>query len=246
MEKSRLLFTPETPLGQDVQSLLMQHPEGVRLDEIRRLLRREKGLHVTPENLRELLGNTRAFSLLPGDRYILVGGERPSGKPSSVEKVDHQHIESPWDSPLIVNLPIAQRDYVVFDLETTGTDPTQDHIIQIAALKVSAGKPVAVRNWYVNSGDATIPYTLKITLGMVDNPAMELAVNQAPALPLVLPEFLAFVGNLPLVAHNARFDGRFFAAALGINRPSMPLVDNLELALLLHPNLPAHQLSALA
>ena len=68
MEKSRLLFTPETPLGQDVQSLLMQHPEGLRLDEIRRLLRREKGLHVTWENLRELLGNTRAFSLLPGDR----------------------------------------------------------------------------------------------------------------------------------------------------------------------------------
>jgi hypothetical protein len=112
MEKSRLLFTPETPLGQDVQSLLLQHPEGLRLDEIRRLLRREKGLHVTPENLQELLGNTRTFSLPPGDRYILVGGERPAGKPSSSEKIDHQHVENLWDSPLIVNLPIAQRDYV--------------------------------------------------------------------------------------------------------------------------------------
>lgn len=205
MEKSRLLFTPETPLGQDVQSLLLQHPEGLRLDEIRRLLHREKGLHVTPENLRELLGNTRAFSLLPGDRYILVGGERPSGKPSSSEKIDHQHVENPWDSPLIVKLPIAQRDYVVFDLETTGTDPAQERIIQIAALKVSAGKPVAVRNGYVNPGDVTIPYTLKITLGMVDNPVMEQAVNQAPALPLVLPEFLEFVGALPLVAHNTAY-----------------------------------------
>ena len=93
---------------------------------------------------------------------------------------------------------------MVFDLETSGTDPAQDHIIQIAALKVSAGKPMAVRNWYVDPGDMTIPYTLKITLGMVDNPVMELAVNRAPALPLVLPEFLEFVGDLPLVAHNAR------------------------------------------
>jgi len=61
MEKSRLLFTPETPLGQDVQSLLMQHPEGLRLDEIRRLLRREKGLHVTWENLRALLACSQAI-----------------------------------------------------------------------------------------------------------------------------------------------------------------------------------------
>jgi ATP-dependent DNA helicase RecQ len=246
MDKPRLLFTPETPLGQDVQSLLLPYTEGLRLDEIRRKLRREKGLHVTPENLRELLGNTHVFSLLPGDRYILVGGERPSGKPSSSEKIHHQHLEKPSDSPLIVNLPFAQHDYVVFDLETTGTDPIQDHIIQIAALKVSAGKPVAVRNWYVNPGNVIIPYTLKIKLGMVDNPAMERAVGQAPALTFVLPEFLAFVGNLPLVAHNARFDGRFIAADMGIDWPTIPLVDNLELALLLHPNLTAHQLSALA
>lgn len=38
MEKSRLLYSPETPLGQDVQSLLMQHPEALLLDEIRRQL----------------------------------------------------------------------------------------------------------------------------------------------------------------------------------------------------------------
>jgi ATP-dependent DNA helicase RecQ len=81
---------------------------------------------------------------------------------------------------------------------------------------------------------------------MVDNPAMEEAITKAPALPFVLPEFLSFIGTLPLVAHNARFDGRFIAAALGVDWPSIPLIDNLELALLLHPNLPAHQLSTLA
>lgn len=245
MEKSKQLFTPETPLGQDVQSLLMQHPEGLRLDEIRRLLRREKGLHVTPENLRELLGNIRVFSLLPGDRYILVGSERPASETEDSQRPSPKS-QTVWDDPLIVNLPAARRDYVVFDLETTGTDPLQDRIIQIAALKVNAGHPVAVRNWYVNPGDVTIPYTLKIILGMVENPALEQAVANAPALPDVLPEFQAFVGNLPLVAHNARFDGRFIAAALGLERLPTPLVDNLELSLLLQPNLPSFQLSTLA
>lgn len=146
MEKTKQLFTPETPLGQDVQALLMQHPEGLRLDEIRRLLRREKGLHVTPENLRELLGNIRVFSLLPGDRYILVGSERPASETEDSQRSSPKS-QTVWDAPLIVNLPAARRDYVVFDLETTGTDPLQDRIIQIAALKVNAGQPVAVRNW---------------------------------------------------------------------------------------------------
>ena len=242
------LFTPETPLGQDVQSILLRYPEGLRLDEIRRKLQREKGLHVTAENLRELLGNTRAFSLLPGDIYILASGDRPSKKSSHPTNAQNKTPSATdiWNDPLIKNLPAARLDYVVFDLETTGIDPIQDRIIQIAALKVTAGQPVAVRNWYVNPGDIEIPYTLKITLGMVDHPAMEQAINIAPPLLDILPEFLSFIDTLPLVAHNARFDGRFMAAALGVNELPNLLVDNLELSLLLFPNLSAHQLAAVA
>lgn len=242
---NRSFFTPETPLGQDVQAILIQHPEGLRLDEIRRLLRRERSLHVSLENLRELLGDVRAFSLLPDDRYVLAGSEQqPSSRQAA--SIRPSELETVWDGPLIVNLPCARTDYVVFDLETTGTDPSQDRIIQIAALKVAGGLPVAARNWYVNPGDVAIPYTVKTKLHMIETPALEKAITDAPSLDTVMPEFQAFVGDLPLVAHNARFDGRFLAAALGLDLLPTPMVDNLELALLLYPNLASHQLSRLA
>jgi len=238
------VFAADTPLGQEVQSILLHCPDGLRLDEIRRLLRHEKGRSVSPDNLRELLADTRVFSLLPGDRYVLVGVDRPSTAPSP--PADATELHSMWDDPLIANLPYARRDYVVYDLETTGIDPTQDRIIQIAALKVTDGQPVAIRNWYVNPGNMTIPYTLKIILHMVEDPALEQPIAGAPSLDAVLPEFLTFVGDLPLVAHNARFDGRFLAAALKQDQLSVPLVDSLELAVLLYPNLASHQLAKLA
>ena len=72
MEKSGLLFTPETPLGQDVQSLLLQHPEGLRLDEIRRLLVGKRVYMLRLKIYGKLLGNIHAFSLLPGDRSFLL------------------------------------------------------------------------------------------------------------------------------------------------------------------------------
>jgi DNA polymerase III epsilon subunit-like protein len=247
MNRPRSIFTVETPLGQDVQSILMQHPEGLRVDELWRLLRREKGRHVNQENLRELLGNTRFFSLLPGDRYILASGERPSSEnPTEENSTEQKPGTDFWDKPFISNVPLARENYVVFDLETTGTDPSIDKIIQIAALKVINGRPVAARNWYVNPGEIDIPYTLKITLGMADDPALEQAVKKAPPISEILPEFLSFIEELPLVAHNARFDGRFLTAALCTNDLPSKLVDNLELAILLHPNLPAHQLASIS
>ena len=58
-EKSMVAFTPETPLGQAVQELLLAHSEGLVIPKIRRLLRREKGLFVSESNLGELLGYAR-------------------------------------------------------------------------------------------------------------------------------------------------------------------------------------------
>jgi ATP-dependent DNA helicase RecQ len=247
MGKKRPVFSPETPLGQAVQSLLLQHLEGLRLDEVRRLLRREKGLHVSLENLQELVSNSRIFTLLPGDRYVLAGGDHlPDLEQEGFGSSEIITRDDPWVIPLISNLPLASENYVVFDLETTGIDPSRDRIIQIAALKVVNGDPVAVRNWYVNPEDIEIPFTLKITLGLADNPDLEQAVMNAPNLDAVLPELLIFIDDLPLVAHNARFDGRFLASALNVDVPPNPLVDNLELAILLYPNLPTYQLDALA
>jgi hypothetical protein len=48
-------FTPDTPLGIDVQELLLAHSEGLTFTELRRLLRLEKGRHISDSSLHELL-----------------------------------------------------------------------------------------------------------------------------------------------------------------------------------------------
>ena len=50
-------------------------------------------------------------------------------------------------------------DYVVFDLETTGTSPTVDDIIEISAIRVRAGRPEAEFTSLVNPGRPIPPAT---------------------------------------------------------------------------------------
>ncbi len=259
-------FTPETPLGQAVQKLLLEHPQGLTFADIRRHLRRQ-GQHVSEENLHALLRHNEVFTAASSGRYMLttgltgsvataITGDRAGGSAGrSSAHIDHAKSANnsrtdPWSQPLIANLPAARHSYVVFDLETTGTNPRQDRIIQITALKVADGRPVALRNWYVNPGDVPIPYTLKLKLGIVDNPNVEQAIATAPAAGEVLPEFMEFVQGLPLVAYNARFDGRFISEALrshlNVECVPNPIVDAAELALLLLPNLKSHKLSSVA
>ena len=230
-----------------MQALLLDHAEGLTLNKIRRLLRREKGLHVSEDNLRELLRH-RYFTGLSDGRYILrriashmVASERDEEASAACEASTDS-----WTQPLLINLPQAHHNYVVFDLETTGTNPGNDRIIQISALKVLAGRPVAMRNWYVKPGDIEIPYYLQVTLGLIDNPAVGEAIASAPSIEEILPRFLGFIEDLPLVAHNARFDGRFITASLPDDALKNPIVDNLELAILLLPNLQSYRLANVA
>jgi ATP-dependent DNA helicase RecQ len=237
-------FTPETPLGQAVQLLLREHLEGLNPAEIRSRLRREKGLTVSERNLSKILNHPRYFTAISGGRYLLAGSEAEVLDIRTDEPVAHLE-NDPSCEPLIGNLAYAFKSYVVFDIETTGTDHEQDRIIQIAALKVLDGAIADIRNWYVNPGDREIPYSLQVTLGLIDNPAIQDEISSAPTLESVLPQFLEFTDGLTLVAHNGRFDARFISHALD-GQLTNRVVDSLELALLLLPNLRAHRLPAVA
>ncbi|MGA7730257.1 MAG: RecQ family ATP-dependent DNA helicase [Chloroflexia bacterium] len=173
---------------------------------------------------------------------MLVGSEAGALGDDGAPEVPGERQSDPWSEPLIANLTLARENYVVFDLETTGTDPLQDRIIQIAALKVQDGKPVAARSWYVNPGPFDISYTLQVTLGIVDDPEILGLVKSAPPVADILPLFFEFVGDLPLIAFNARFDGRFLSAACGGELPTVSIVDCMELAVLLRPNFPRQRL----
>jgi hypothetical protein len=108
-------FTPDTPLGQDVQSLLLSHTQGLTLQEIRRHLRREKGRHVSEANLQALLKHS-IFVALSDGRYVLEGAETPAVTHLSANDAQDEQMGSASNAPLIGNLPLAHSDYVVFDL----------------------------------------------------------------------------------------------------------------------------------
>ncbi|MBR1628848.1 MAG: DNA polymerase III subunit epsilon, partial [Lachnospiraceae bacterium] len=79
-------------------------------------------------------------------------------------------------------------DYVVFDLETTGTSTRKDKIIEIAALRVANHQVVEEFASLVNPG-VEIPYHATQVNHITDD-----MVEEAPGIEGVLPEFLDFCG----------------------------------------------------
>ena len=131
-------------------------------------------------------------------------------------------------------------EFVVFDLETTGFGASAG-VTEIGAVKVQYGDISETFSSFVNPG-MPIPYRISILTGITD--AM---VADAPCFEELLPRFLDFVGGLPLVAHNARFDCSFLertAGELGIDIPN-PVVDTLKLARRVWPKLPSYKLTYL-
>ena len=251
----RIDFSPETSLGRAVQAILLDNPGGLTVAELRRRLRRE-GRHVQERNLRQLLGHQRVFEAHSDGRFTLVGLSRTSTRRESsdaVETVPSKAAER-WSHPLILDLPKAVHEYVVFDVETTGTSFTEDRIFQIAAMRVRRGHKPILKSWYLNTGGVSIPYRLKKKLGIADDPARLQRIEAAPQAPDVLAEFFVFIDDLPLIAHNARFDAQMIEAALrraagAHNLPEQlgnPVIDTMELAVLLLPHAKRHRLEHVA
>ncbi|WP_034387062.1 PolC-type DNA polymerase III [Deinococcus sp. YIM 77859] len=104
---------------------------------------------------------------------------------------------------------------VVFDLETTGLSPERDAIVEIGALRVVDGRVVEAERFETlvrpvnGAGELlSIPWRAQRVHGISD--AM---VQDAPDLSRVLPEFLDFVGDSAVAAHNIGFDGSFMRVA---------------------------------
>jgi len=142
---------------------------------------------------------------------------------------DRVHREPVYTNPANAapSLPLASVDFVIVDVETTGWLPEQASITELAAVRVSDGRPAAEFSALVNPG-APIPADIVALTGITD--AM---VSQAPPIGAVLPAFLAFARGCVLTAHNAPFDVGFLTAACGschIPWPAFPVLDTAALA----------------
>ena len=125
-------------------------------------------------------------------------------------------------------------EYVAFDLETTGLSSQSDTIIEIGAVILKQGKELDRFQTFVNPHRKLEKKIVDLT-GITD----EMLVG-APSIEEVLPKFLEFCGDRPLIAHNADFDVGFVrAAAKKLGLPFDPTsVDTLILSqnLLQHLN----------
>lgn len=97
-------------------------------------------------------------------------------------------------------------DYVVFDFETTGMKPGINSIIEIGAVKVIKGNIDGVFNTLIDPEQFIPHYISNIT--HITNQMVE----GKRTIGDILPEFVSFIGDLPLIAHNARFDMSFLLA----------------------------------
>jgi DNA polymerase III subunit epsilon len=135
---------------------------------------------------------------------------------------------------------------IVWDTETTGFSPKSgDKLVEIGAVEVVDGKPTGKKyHQYINP-ERSIPSRATDVHGITDED-----VKDMPVFKDIAQDFLDFVGDAPLVAHNASFDMRFINAELEGNGFE-PIgderkIDTLRLAKQLLPDLGEYDLDTLA
>ncbi len=132
--------------------------------------------------------------------------------------------------------------YIIFDIETTGFYPGRDKITEIGAVRVKDGKIIDSYSSLINPQVPIPPKVVKLT-GITD----EMVKNER-LVDEVLPEFIDFIEDAVLVAHNADFDISFikyYASQLGMSVDNT-ILDTLELARALLKNLKNHKLNTIA
>lgn len=132
-------------------------------------------------------------------------------------------------------------EIVVLDLETTGFDPSRDHIIEIGAL-VARGPEVLGRWNSLVRPPCSISRETTLLTGIDDE-----LVADAPAIEALIAPLAEFVGKRPVVAHNCTFDRTFLERnGCGVTRIPGPWYDSLEVVRLALPRLKSHRLADLA
>ncbi|HIT37240.1 MAG TPA: PolC-type DNA polymerase III [Candidatus Onthousia faecipullorum] len=138
---------------------------------------------------------------------------------------------------------LLDQTYVVFDFETTGFNAGgADSIIEIGAVKMKGGEILERYDELINPGR---PLPAKITeITNITDLMLEDKDNEENA----VKRFIEWFSDLPMVAHNAKFDVSFLEMAYkkyNLGEFKNPVIDTLELSRTLDNNYARHGLSAL-
>ena len=141
------------------------------------------------------------------------------------------------------NKNMLDQTYVVFDFETTGFNAGgADSIIEIGAVKIKNGEILEKYDELINPG-RPLPQKIIDVTNITDD-MLAGKDNEENA----VKRFIAWFGDCPMVAHNAKFDVSFLEMAYkkyNLGTFTNPVIDTLELSRTMDNTYARHSLSAL-
>ena len=138
---------------------------------------------------------------------------------------------------------LLETTYVVFDFETTGFNAGgTDSIIEIGAVKICNGEIIDRFNELINPG-RPLPEKITAITNITDDMLKDKDTEEN-----AIKRFIDWYGDLPMVAHNAKFDVSFLSMCYkkyNLGEFKNTVIDTLELSRTLDNNFARHSLSAL-
>ena len=131
---------------------------------------------------------------------------------------------------------------IVLDTETTGLDYTKEKMVEFAGVRLENGKVKDTFQTLINPEQHIRKSSIAIH-GITPD-----MVEDAPTENDVMPEILEFIGDYPIVAHNAIFDYTFLnEASLRVTGKALenPRIDTQQMFKEVYPELESHGLEAL-
>ena len=136
----------------------------------------------------------------------------------------------------------SPQSIAVIDFETTGMTPAQGaRATEVAIVRLERGRVVDRFQSLMKTG-VYIPSFITQLTGITNT-----MVAAAPDAREVMREAARFVGDTPMVAHNAAFDSKFWLSELahaGLGAPQ-PFACTVLLSRRLYPQAPSHKLGTL-
>ena len=130
--------------------------------------------------------------------------------------------------------------FVAIDVETTGLSPITNELIEVSAIKYDGNKRIDTFSTLIKP-KVRIPYYITNITGITNY-----MVEEAPEVEEVMPELIDFVGDLPIVAHNANFDYKFIQNYSNNSFTKNKVIDTVPIGRRLYPELPNHKLGTIA
>lgn len=138
---------------------------------------------------------------------------------------------------------IEDNTFVVFDVETTGFNAgLGDSIIEVGGVKIKHGEVIDRFDELINPGHHIDEQITRVT--NISDDDVKDADNEENA----IKRFKEWIGDLPLVAHNARFDKSMLDMAYykyNLGELKNPIIDTLNLSRIINRDLKRHSLAAL-